>query len=73
MVDPELKDNYRRLKAERGVTWQQLADQTVGPLDRSLAAWMREQAASEDSSSAGADVARSEPPRQRTRTRHEVT
>lgn len=62
-IDADLAKNYRALREQRGLSWDQLAAQT-GPNDRRLAAWMREQAATED----GND--RSGEPRGRTRTRH---
>jgi cyanate lyase len=45
-IESHVADNYRKLHAERGLTWEQLAAQT-GARDRRLAAWMREQSATE--------------------------
>lgn len=42
-IDPDVAENYRALKAERGLTWEQLAEQFAHG-DRALAAWCREQA-----------------------------
>lgn len=47
MIEPHVADNYRRLKDERGLSWAQFAEQ-MGPQDRHLASWMREQSTRED-------------------------
>ena len=51
-VEPEVRENYTRIKNERGLTWLQLAQQ-VGVQDQHLASWMREQATKEDPADAG--------------------
>lgn len=45
-IEREVLDNYRALKTERGLTWEQLAAQVVRG-DPNLAAWFRSQAADE--------------------------
>lgn len=40
-LDQDVIDNYKALKVERGLTWEQLASHV--PSDRNTAAWLRSQ------------------------------
>ena len=45
-IERDVVENYRALRAERGLSWEQLAAQVHAP-DPNLAAWFRSQAADE--------------------------
>lgn len=59
-IEEWLADNYRAVKAERGCTWEELA-QSVETGDAALAGWLRAQAAGEQRSAAPAPKGRQAP------------
>ena len=62
LPDADVIENYRRLKDERGLSWDQLAAQ-IDKRDHLLAAWLRSQAAAE-SNGASKPTKRTAPPKQ---------